>query len=590
MYTVLNAKQMREVDSYMINEMHIPGILLMENAAMGVCRHIMQHKKPCTVHVYCGTGNNGGDGLAVARLLLTHGYDVYVIVAGESLNMTADTATNFKLFGKWRQRAACFTDIADFYGWELPPADVVVDALFGTGLTRTVEGLYRSLIEYMNAQDAWKVSVDIPSGIHSDTGEVMGIAVLADQTVTFQYPKLAHLLYPGREYAGEVHAIRIGVDDGCPVLAEAKVVAYTAGDGNLTIARRTSNTNKGDYGRLLLVAGSQGMAGAAVLSARAASRVGVGLVTLASTDEVVQVVQQTVPEATCKIVSNEEGRLDRRSIFDIARIVKNKSAMAVGPGLGVGAGIQELVEHALKHYNLPKVLDADAINALSGKTEALLEHVGEVILTPHPKEFARLLDIDVATVLQNPVGHACDFAKKYGVVLVLKGATTIVAESSGKVALFPLGSPGMAKGGSGDVLTGMIGGWVAQGKTAWESALLGVYIAAMAGEKAAREIGEYAMLPMDTISHIGAEIEKITVKNKRSNSCGLNSSSLYHVVDEKEEIRTVETPVRVSVEKTAEQALAEIEKIEKTQEIKKELLEAAGIGNKTDEPTRRRIG
>lgn len=626
MYKVLTAKQMREVDAYMINEMRIPSLLLMENAAMGVCRVIMAETEPCTVRVFCGTGNNGGDGLAVARILMFNGYDVYVAVAGDAEKMTADAAANFAMFEKLSERTLCFKDIAQLESWDVPAARVVVDALFGTGLSREVSGLYRDTIEHINESGALVVSVDIPSGVDADNGAVLGDAVAADITVTFQHPKAGHFLFPGRYCRGRLEVVRIGVDEGCDILASGQTFAYTSADAAIALERREIDANKGSYGRLLVVAGSQGMAGAAVLTCRAASRAGAGLVTLASTEEATSVVQNNVPEATCKILSGEEGRLGRRSVFDIARIIKGKTALAIGPGLNVGEGVTEAVEHIIKDYPLIKVLDADAINAIAGRPSILLERAGEIILTPHPKEFARLIGSNVAHVLSDSLELARSFATKYGVTLVLKGATTVVAAADGRAALVAAGSPGMAKGGSGDVLTGIIGGFAAQGMGAYESALKGVYIAAMAGEAAAEACGEYATGPMDTIDHIGYAIGKtlqnaavrhyetqeeppsvppvkesaaqpvqpVSAEKPENTITGAppilgNGSQDGDSENENLEETLVGAPPLIS-EKTAEQALAEIEMHERTQEISREKINEASKAAKADEPTRRRIG
>ncbi|MDL2237284.1 NAD(P)H-hydrate epimerase, partial [Christensenellaceae bacterium OttesenSCG-928-K19] len=335
MRIVLDSKQMRAVDNYMINTNKIPGLLLMENAAMGICDAVMERTDPCTVHVICGMGNNGGDGLAAARILLTYGYDVYVVLAGTLENMTEDAARNYGLFSVLDRRTKHIQSIEDLMDWEIPEANVIVDALFGTGIAREAEGFYKALIEYINSQDAaLVVGVDVPSGISADTGAVMDVAVRADITVTFQYPKMGHFLFPGREYCGELIVVPIGVDEGCEVLQEAKVCVYESQDEDICIGRRASNTNKGDYGRLMLIAGSKGMAGAAVLGARAATRVGAGLVTVGAGDDVLQVVQQAVPEATCKLLQDENGMLLKHSIFEIARAAKGKTAIAAGPGLG----------------------------------------------------------------------------------------------------------------------------------------------------------------------------------------------------------------------------------------------------------------
>ncbi|MEA4854144.1 MAG: NAD(P)H-hydrate dehydratase [Christensenella sp.] len=510
MHIALTPAQMGAVDQYMIETKKIPSIILMENAAHAVFDAIAGEMEPCSVQVFCGMGNNGGDGLAVARILLANGYDVQVVLLGDSSHMTRETQTQYAFFETQENGV---TWLADEEGLEdLPQADVYVDALFGTGLSRYVEGLYAQAIRHINAQEALVVSVDIPSGINAQTGAVMHEAINADITVTFQYPKIGHFMFPGREKTGQLQIAKIGVDDGCDIPLQANVGVYESDDEDMCIGAREKDSNKGSYGRLLLVAGSRGMAGAAVLCARAASRAGAGLVTAVSTPQVIDVLQHTVPEATCHMVdADATGTISAATAKEVAALMKGKTALAIGPGLGLGDGARAVVEEAITQYDMVKVLDADALNVIAADPGVLEDKEGELVLTPHPKEFARLLDISVEQVLSNPMKYAVQFAMEYDVILVLKGATTIIADPFGNVSLLCVGTPGMAKGGSGDVLTGLISGFAAQGKDAYEAALMGVYVAGMAGEYAAHEIGEYSMTPMDTVNCVGMAIGNLMV-------------------------------------------------------------------------------
>ncbi len=640
MRIVLNSRQMRAVDEYMIQTMKIPSILLMENAAMGVCNIIMEQQEPCVAHVFCGTGNNGGDGLATARILMAHGYDVYVAIAGNTDDMQEDAARNYEMFKMMGDRALCVRSLEELAEWDIPQPQVVVDAIFGTGLTREVEGVQKDLIAHINElDDVLVASVDIPSGISADSGAVMGDAVRASVTATFQYPKIGHFVFPGREYTGVLEVVRIGVDEGCEVVSQANVFAYESADEDICLGKRAMDSNKGDYGRLLLVAGSRGMAGAAVLGARAASRAGAGLVTVGSVEEVTHIVQQSVPEATCKILPEEEGMLTRHSVFDIARELKGKTALAVGPGLGVGPDTQEIMLNLITDYDIPKIIDADGINALAGKMDVLYQKKGDVILTPHPKEFARLIGADISVVLKDPVEVTSRFAEEFGVTLLLKGATTVVAKPDGSASLICAGTPGMAKGGSGDVLTGVVAGLAAQGKDPYESALVGAYIAATAGEMAAEEMGEYSMTPMDTVNYIGYAMQGVMcdcieadvavkvcaaeAREERNIQQGVLPRPGIEEIDtpapDTEEMVAEETPqsdpyvdktaemlerYAISIgeldehqdaqdgmpaEKTAEDVLAEIEEKEQTQEIKK-VMQAELKNSGRPGPTRRRIG
>ncbi|MEA5002777.1 MAG: NAD(P)H-hydrate dehydratase [Christensenella sp.] len=532
MHIALTPAQMRAVDKYMIEQKKIPGILLMENAAYGVFDRIREETEPCSVQVFCGTGNNGGDGLAVARILLANGYDVSVVMAGKEEELSGDAQTNYAFFATQDEGVLWLRDATELAS--LDEVEVYVDALFGTGLSRNVNGLHADLIDYLNERDALVVSVDIPSGVNAQTGAVMGTAVRADVTVTFQYPKIGHFMFPGREYAGELCVVQIGVDDGCDVPLQANVCAYESDDEDMCLGMRALDTNKGSYGRLLMIAGSAGMAGAAVLCARSASRAGAGLVVAASTEPVVNVLQNNVPEAVCHTFAGGlNGELSGLAAAEVAGLIEGKTALAIGPGLGRERAAMELVAEVVCNHDMIKVVDADALFALSEDSGILDDKSGDVILTPHPKEFAALSGMSVAQVKENPLKCAVRFAMEHDVIVVLKGTTTVVADPFGNASLVCAGSPGMAKGGSGDVLTGVIASFAAQGKDAYEAALMGVYVAGMAGEYAAEELGEYSMTPMDTVNHIGTAIEAMTVDYVEADT-----------VHRKEEIREPEQDVR----------------------------------------------
>ncbi len=510
MHIALTPAQMRALDKYMIEQKKIPGILLMENAAYGVFDRIRAEAEPCSVHVFCGTGNNGGDGLAVARILLSNGYDVTVVMTGNEQELSGDAKTNYAFFEMQDEGVIWLRDALELDA--LNEAEVYVDALFGTGLSRNVSGIHAAVIDYLNERDALVVSVDVPSGVNAQTGAVMGMAVRADITVTFQYPKIGHFMFPGREYAGELRIAKIGVDDGCEIPLQANVCVYESDDEDMCLGMRALDTNKGSYGRLLMIAGSAGMAGAAVLCARSASRAGAGLVIAASTEPVVNVLQNNVPEAVCHTFAGGlSGELSGLAASEIAGLVEGKTAIVIGPGLGRQSAVKGLVEEVVCHHDMIKVVDADALYMLREDAGLLDDKCGELILTPHPKEFAALSGLSVAQVLENPLKCAVRFAMEHDVIVVLKGTTTVVADPFGNASLVCAGNPGMAKGGSGDVLAGVIASFAAQGKDAYEAALMGVYVAGMAGEYAAEEHGEYSMTPMDTVNHIGTAIEAMTV-------------------------------------------------------------------------------
>ena len=512
----VGTKQMGRIDGYMIDTLKIPGIVLMENASRAVVDHIVRKFGPgisgLRAVVFCGSGNNGGDGFAVGRGLLAQGFEVHVILVGDERSLTGDAHVNFEFFQALGERIFLAHSSEELHqaSQAAGDADIVVDALFGTGLTREISGLYKEAVSIINDLCAYKVSVDIPSGISGDTGAVMGDAVRADATVTFQYPKIGHFMYPGKEYAGELTVARIGVDTNCPVLDELDVRVYGECENGIGFSARHSNTNKGDYGRLLICAGSVGMAGAAVLSSRAACRAGAGIVSLASIDYVVNVVQKSVPEVVCRMLPGEMDSITRNAVYEADRFIKDKTALAVGPGISENQETQEFVNHLVVNHPIVKVFDADALNVISRNMDVLLRKTGDVILTPHPKEFSRMTDIGVGQILSDPIRAARDFIAKYNVTLVLKGTVTVVANRERGIALVDAGSPGMARGGSGDVLTGIIASLAAQGRDAYDAAVLGVLVNGIAGKYAAEAVGEYSMSPEDTIGMIGKAIAALT--------------------------------------------------------------------------------
>ncbi|MBQ9942677.1 MAG: NAD(P)H-hydrate dehydratase [Christensenellaceae bacterium] len=476
------------LDAYMIHQLEIPGIVLMEEAARALFDAVTRlQKQPCRVLCVAGSGNNGGDAWAVGRILLAHGYDVQM--GATSLDLPGDARINSLFWQHFPGRVTLLSEhsLPEFFSRS---ADVIVDGLLGTGLTRPASGFYGRIISAINAHPAKVVSVDIPSGTFGDTG-AGDLAVFADETVTFQYAKPGHFLYPGRTHTGRLTVAKIGVDDGAPPPS-----LFLLED--VSLPPRDPSANKGSFGRLAIMAGSQGMAGAAVLTARGALAAGAGLTTGLVCPFVQQVLQAAVPPVTARAVTACTTHLDGQVSFgDLSGF----SALAIGPGLGLHKSFLPVLSEICAS-NLPKVIDADALNLLAGSGAPY--HFGKnTVLTPHPKEFSRLSGLSMAQVLADPVSAARGFAQKHGVTLLLKGATTVVAHK-GDACLIPFGSPSMAKGGSGDVLTGVIGALLAQGYPPYEAAVTGSGLCGKAGQLAAAQLGEYAPTAEDTIRLLGA--------------------------------------------------------------------------------------
>lgn len=479
---VLTPEEARDTDAYMINELGIPSLALMEQAATAVADAAMGAKKVLAI---AGGGNNGGDALAAARILLTRGIDVAVGVTTREYK--GDAEANYRLFKDASVLLADEGAIDAFFA-EHADADVIIEGIFGTGLSRAPEGRYAHLINAINAHKAKVIAIDIPSGINGGTGHGE-VAVRADETVTFQYPKYGHYVVPGRLFTGKLTVAPIGICRG----TEGK--AFHVDFAKLP--KRAADANKGTYGRLAIIAGQRGMAGAAQLAARGALAAGAGLTQVVSVDYVTDVLQKVLPEAMTRTLGDLE-RMETLSLEDVA----GAKAIAIGPGMGVERKLLRSIGDILE-TDIPKVIDADGINLLSLDRE-LLKRAKKAVITPHPREFARISGMDVSDVLKNPVQAAREFGKEYGVDVLLKGATTVVYNhETDETALITSGSPAMAKGGSGDVLTGVIGALMAQGLAPFEAAWAGAYFCGKAGKAAADEKGEYSATAMDTVANLG---------------------------------------------------------------------------------------
>ena len=470
-------KRMREIEEHAINNIGIPGLVLMEHAAIGLVRAYQQAFGDKQALVICGPGNNGGDGLAFARLYAAKGGSVRVVLLCEDVALSGDAQMNLHLaynMGVTIEHA-------------LPNSfenGVIVDAIFGTGLSRAPQGVYEKAIEWINAQGVQVLAVDIPSGVNAQNGLTEGCAVRAAQTVTFGYPKIGHYLFPGRELSGEITLCDIGLGnhippDGPVILQECDVQGL--------IAPRQRNTHKGTYGHALILAGSRGMAGAASLCALGALRAGAGLVSCGLCEtSVMPILQVRNPEAVAYPLLEEDGALAEQ---DITHLFTGKAAIAIGPGMRNTPATAALAEQVLAS-GISCVLDADALNAYAGR---YLRAHGNVVLTPHPGEMARL----IGEVVTKPLAQAAAVAKKTGAVVLLKGATTVIAAADGRTALNIYGTSGMATGGSGDVLSGVIASLMAQGLQAFDAACAGAYLHAKAGEEAAKSAGIAPMTALD---------------------------------------------------------------------------------------------
>lgn len=503
------AQEIRNIDRRAIREFGMPGAVLMENAAAAIAdgmERFFDGLDGVKVGIICGKGNNGGDGLALARRLRIRGVPVRVALLAPFASLAGDAKLNLSILRRTDVEVlpnASPKVLADVVAW----SDIVVDAMLGVGLAAPLKGKYALAAELMDVAGRPVVAVDIPSGIHADTGEVMGSAVRADLTVTMALPKRGLVLHPGAAHAGEVQVADIGIPPEVIDRENIPVSLLDQGSVQAGLGLRQRDSHKGDHGHLLVVAGSLGKAGAAVMAAQGALRTGAGLVTVATPLSQVPVIQQQVREAMC-IPAGEsiDGTLGAGADGELLKAQRSLHALAIGPGLSMHQETAQAVRGLVQAAELPMVIDADGINALAGAVDILKKARAPIVLTPHPGEMARLLGVTAGEVQADRINIARNFSTKHGVTVVLKGAGTVIATPQGEAFVNTTGNPGMATAGTGDVLAGMIGSLLAQGYGAADAACLGVYLHGLAGDLAAGEKGEEGMIAGDLIEMIPAAI------------------------------------------------------------------------------------
>lgn len=516
---ILTADQMRDADRRTIEEIGIPSLVLMENAGRQVVaamESFFDDLGERRVAVICGKGNNGGDGFVVARTLAQRGIDVSVFVVGQIAEIKGDPRVNVEILGRL---GLTVVEIDDESQWELhfseiSEHDLIVDALFGTGLKAALSGMYETVIGDINGSGLPVVSIDLPSGMSADTADLIGDCVEATITVTLGAPKLPLILPPAEGKAGDVVIADIGIPAGVfEALEGPRVELLTRERIRALITPRASDVHKGDFGRVLIVAGSRGKTGAAVLAAQGALRSGAGLVTVAAPASVVPIVAAAAAEYMTESLADLDGAVELAAVDQV--LASAADVMAVGPGLGRGPHVGAFVRELFERSEMPLVLDADALNAFAGEPAALVGRDGrEVIITPHPGEMARLVGCSVDDVQADRVGMARDFAALHKVYVVLKGYRSLIATPDGKVFVNPTGSPGMATGGTGDVLAGMLAAWLAQLLDAEAACRLAVYLHGAAGELAEADHGEVSMTAGDLVDHIGDAVLELTARKR----------------------------------------------------------------------------
>ena len=510
---LVTAQQMRELDRLTI-ESGTPGHVLMERAGAGATAALLKafpqvRKKP--VLVFAGKGNNGGDGFVIARLLKNEGVACEVILTAKKDEVKGDALRNLKAFARMRGRISevTATEQLGAVRKKLSGCGLVVDALLGTGLSAPVRGLMAELIDLINASRVPVVAVDTPSGLDSDRGVPLGTAIRASLTVTFGYPKIGLLYASAKTAVGRLETVDIGIASEALTTVNPQTMLLTQESVGALVRPRTLDAHKGDFGHLLVLAGARGKSGAALLSGGAALRVGTGLVTLAGPSSLNAIFSSVLVEAmTVPMPERHDGSLALNENA-VADAVQGKSAIAFGPGIGVSSDTIGLTQWLLLNSTIPLVIDADGLNCLATDLAVLREARVPVILTPHPGEMARLVKTSNAEVQSQRLEVARTFALQHHCYLVLKGSRTVIAAPDGRAWVNPTGNPGMASGGMGDVLTGIIGGLLAQGYTPEHACQLGVFLHGFVGDRAADEKGEVGILARDLIDRLPSGIRAL---------------------------------------------------------------------------------
>lgn len=532
---VVTGSEMREFDRITIEEIGIRGTVLMEEAGRGAAEEIVRcleawemeqsdrfrpasqmRQRSTAVLIFAGKGNNGGDGFVIHRWLTHWGYRCTTVLLAPSDSIKGDARVNLEILHRLQADVREVLDVPTLQklALEIDRYTLVVDAIFGTGLAGNVEGLGRAAIELINEAQVPVVAIDIPSGLDAVRGVPLGVAVEADLTVTFALPKLGLLLDAGQKHTGEVKVIDIGIPD--KVVDRAGIQRFWVNDNlcRQMLPPRPADGHKGTFGRVFLLAGSIGLTGAAALAGEGALRSGAGLVTLGIPASLNGIMEIKLTEVMTKPLAEEAGHLSRHAIPEILEEAKKADVVAVGPGVGQSSDMVEIMEALLSCKEIPLVIDADGLNNLKPMQHLLKGRQALTVLTPHPGEMARLVDKSVAEVLANRPGLADSFAREHGVVLVLKGAPTITAMPDGRMYINSTGNEGMGTGGSGDVLTGLISGFMAQRKED-SSVPAAVYVHGLAGDQIAFTTNHRSMIAGDLLQGLALAFSQLEIIHRR---------------------------------------------------------------------------
>lgn len=522
---VVSADEMRQIDKQTIEKIGIPGIVLMETAATAVFRSIQTNFPECrNLGIFIGKGNNGGDGLALARQLAHAGYTIQIVLVSSPERFAGDPLTNLQIA---RELGLPIIEVLwqselEKLGKKLVSCDLIVDAIFGTGLRGGIEGHLKDVIGLLNSTNRPIIAIDLPSGLNADTGAVEGACIYADRTVAIGLPKRGTLLHPGAQRTGTLEIADIGFPRGVVESQGIQVNWTQPSQIAKWIPPRPAYSYKGNYGRVFVLAGSTGMTGAAFLASQAALCAGAGLVTLGIPESLNPIAEAKLSEVmTTPLSETAEGSLGLAAKPQVLEFIeRTASVLAIGPGLSQHPETVDLIQAVLRETDCPTVIDADGLNALaeakidqspweSKGDNPLSSLPSQSTLTPHPGEMARLTGLSIADIEKDRIGVAREFAQRHEVTLVLKGVPTVTALPTGKVWINSTGNPGMATGGMGDVLTGIAAGFLAQGVPVSEAAVLSVYLHGLAGDISAEMTGMHGLIAGEVLKTIPKAIETI---------------------------------------------------------------------------------
>ncbi|MFV1951871.1 MAG: NAD(P)H-hydrate dehydratase [Nitrospinota bacterium] len=510
---VVTAEEMQEIDRKTIEDYGVQSIVLMENAGIQVVRVLLERHKDISekrIGIFAGKGNNGGDGMVIARHLVTKGIDTTLFLLARKEAVSGDANTNLKIVTEMGIRTLEIDSLEDFelHKKEILHCDIFVDAILGTGLNSPVKGYYKDIISFLNNAGKFTLSVDIPSGLSSDAGEIIGEHIKADITVTFGFPKRGHLLYPGAKYVGRLEVVDISIPGR--LSNKVKVNLIEEEDIRAIFHPRDPDSHKGNYGHILVVAGSIGKGGAAALASISALKIGAGLVTLALPESMNLAVEVGIPEVmTLPLPQTNKGTIDLSAKDKILDSLEGKDVLLIGPGISTHPRTVKLLGELLMAVNCPVVIDADGINGLKTYLDLLKNISTPMIMTPHPGEMARLLDITVKDLRAKRLELTQNLAEKYNIYIALKGARSVIAEPGGEIYLNPTGNPGMATAGAGDVLSGIIAGLISQRFSLSNALKSAVYLHGLAGDIASMHLGQMSLIAGDIIDSIPEAVREV---------------------------------------------------------------------------------